>query len=74
MSIGEPDRQKREEINDLKMNEPKFKQQGLLCRNGLDTKKCEIDFVYSHFFSLIILKPNLKKEIPNVVEILGKPD
>ena len=56
------------------MNEPKFKQQGLLCRNGLDTKKCEIDFVYSHFFSLIILKPNLKKEIPNVVEILGKPD
>ena len=35
---------KREEINDLKMNEPKFKQQGLLCRNGLE-KKIEIAFV-----------------------------
>ena len=32
-------RQKKEEINELKMNEPKFKQQGLLCRNGLDTKQ-----------------------------------
>ena len=49
--LGEPEEaKKREEINDLKMNEPKFKQQELLCRNGLDTKKCEIAFVYSHYF------------------------
>ena len=53
------------------MNEQKFKQQELLCRNGLDTKKC--NFVYNHFVQFFNLKinPTLKteKKIYNVDEI-----